>query len=195
MDCSKDIILQNERISLHPMAKSHAEMLLKFVLEEPEIWTYSLKHLKTELDLKSYIQVGLDARAMGITYPFVVFDKSKQAFAGSTRFYNIDTTHKTAMLGYTWYGKEFQGTGLNKNAKYILLSYAFETLGFERIEFRADVNNARSIQAMKSIGCTLEGVLRSNFVIDDKRRDSVVLSILKEEWFAKIKQQLNDAIQ
>ena len=57
-------------------------------------------------------------------------------------------------LGYTWYGKEFQGTGLNKHCKYLLLEFAFEKMQVERVEFRADANNEKSIAAMKSIGCT-----------------------------------------
>ncbi len=94
-------------------------------------------------------------------------------------------------LGYTWYGGAYQGTGLNKHCKYLLLQFIFETMQAERLEFRADNNNARSIAAMKSIGCTVEGVLRSNVVRPDGgRRDSIVLSILKDEWFNGGKQNL-----
>ena len=63
-------------------------------------------------------------------------------------------------LGYTWYGTEFQRTGLNRNCKYLLLYYAFDMLGVDRVEFRADLRNVKSIQAMKQIGCTQEGILR-----------------------------------
>jgi RimJ/RimL family protein N-acetyltransferase len=95
-------------------------------------------------------------------------------------------------LGYTWYGKDFQGTGLNKHCKYLLLQFAFETLGMERVEFRADKNNSRSIAAMKSIGCVVEGVLRSQMpkYNTTERRDSIVLSILKGEWFDHVKEEL-----
>ena len=89
------------------------------------------------------------------------------------------------------YGKRFQGTGLNKHCKYLLLEFAFEQLNMERVEFRADNQNLRSIAAMKSIGCTQEGVLRSNtYKSDGTRRDSIVLSILKEEWYQYIKSDL-----
>jgi RimJ/RimL family protein N-acetyltransferase len=63
----------------------------------------------------------------GSEYGFAVFDK-KNKFAGSTSFYNIDLDEKTLKLGYTWYGKEFQGTGLNKHCKYLLLEFAFEKI-------------------------------------------------------------------
>ena len=93
-------------------------------------------------------------------------------------------------IGYTWYGEEFQRTGLNRNSKQLLLCYAFETLEAERVEFRADLRNKKSIQAMKSIGCVEEGVLRSNCSTTSGRRDSIVLSILKSEWKKKVKAQL-----
>ncbi|WP_232335693.1 GNAT family N-acetyltransferase [Mucilaginibacter arboris] len=94
-------------------------------------------------------------------------------------------------MGYTWYGKAFQGTGLNKHCKFLLLQFAFEKIGVERVEFRADNNNKRSIAAMQSIGCTVEGVLRSHAPTHDgKRRDSIILSILKDEWFGTVKEAL-----
>ena len=124
-------------------------------------------------------------------YPFIVFDKNTQQYAGSTRFYDIQVANKTLQLGYTWYGKAFQGTGLNKNCKLLLLQFAFEELGMERVEFRADNNNERSKAAMKSIGCMEEGVLRSHApYITGVRRDSVILSILKSEWDGSVKEKL-----
>ena len=112
----------------------------------------------------------------------MVFDKKNQKIAGCTRFYGIDFHHKTLSIGYTWYGKEFQRSGLNRHCKLLLLTHAFEALSMERVEFRADAKNAKSIAAMKGIGCTLEGTLRNNCTAEYGRRDSVVLSIIKSEW-------------
>ncbi|WP_333854313.1 GNAT family N-acetyltransferase [Epilithonimonas sp.] len=123
---------------------------------------------------------------------FCCFYKKSNSFAGSTRFYNILSNQKTLEIGYTWYGKNFQGTGLNKNCKYLLLEFAFEKLLIERVGFIADFENKKSIAAMKSIGCKEEGILRSNiFKKDGTRRDSIVLSILKNEWSEDVKQKLN----
>ncbi len=125
-------------------------------------------------------------------YPFIVFDKRTNEYAGSTRFYDINEEFKTLQLGYTWYGEKFRGTGLNKHCKFLLLCFAFEELGMERFELRADNNNERSIAAMKSIGCKVDGVLRSNMPTrdGDRRRDSIVLSILKHEWFSTVRENL-----
>ncbi|GEQ87370.1 GCN5 family acetyltransferase [Patiriisocius marinistellae] len=193
MITSETVQLENARVLLRPLVAKDASALLGFVKEESEIWTYSLRQLQTTSDLNDYISEALRLKKLGSTYAFTVFDKLKKQYAGCTRFYNIDDVHKTLMLGYTWYGKEFQGTGLNKNVKLLLLEYAFEILQMERVEFRADVNNLRSIRAMKSIGCKEEGVLRQNFAIANKRRDSIILSIIKTEW-AECKQLLLKSI-
>ncbi|MGB1033251.1 MAG: GNAT family N-acetyltransferase, partial [Flavobacteriales bacterium] len=89
-----------------------------------------------------------------------------------------------------WIGKKFQGTGLNKNCKFLLLEQAFEQMNMQRVEFRADNNNQLSIAAMKSLGCIEEGVLRSNCMGITGRRRSIVLSILKDEWFNTVKANL-----
>ena len=87
-------------------------------------------------------------------------------------------------MGYTWYGKNFQRTGLNRHCKLLLLNFAFEDWGMERVEFRAHAANERSIDAMKAIGCIEEGILRNDMPLaDGTRRNSIVLSILKDEWY------------
>jgi RimJ/RimL family protein N-acetyltransferase len=94
-------------------------------------------------------------------------------------------------LGYTWYGKQFQRTGLNRHCKLLMLGFAFETWGMERVEFRADAKNERSVRAMKEIGCIEEGVLRSSSPsAAGGRRDAIVLSILKPEWINGGKEKL-----
>jgi N-acetyltransferase len=146
--------------------------------------------------MKDYISAALNGRANGLEYPFIVFDKHTKQYAGSTRFYDIQMHNKSMQLGYTWYGKAFQGTGLNKNGKLLLLQFAFETLGLERVEFRADNNNERSKAAMRSIGCVEEGVLRSHVATyTNMRRNSIILSILKKEWETVVKGLLMEKVK
>lgn len=182
MNFESDIILENERVRLSPLKKSDFELLLPYSLNEPEIWDYSLLPGDGAKNLNIYIDLAIEARDNKTSYAFLVYDKEKQEVAGTTRFYDVQPTHNTVQLGYTWYGKEFQRTGLNRQCKLLMLTYAFEQLNMDRVEFRADTNNARSIAAMKAIGCTPEGILRSNCASPSGRRDSIVLSILKNEW-------------
>jgi RimJ/RimL family protein N-acetyltransferase len=195
IDFTEDYILENEIVLLRPLCMADLVNLMKFSEKEPELWTYSLLTAAGQENLKKYIQAAELGRSQQKEYAFIVFDKRRNEYAGSTRFYDIQLMYQTVQLGYTWYGREFQGTGLNKNCKYLLLEFAFEKWNVERVEFRADNNNERSIAAMKSIGCTVEGVLRSNVPKrEGGRRDSIVLSILKSEWQNGIKDNLKRRI-
>jgi len=192
---SKNFLLEDERVLLRPLEATDLQYLLIFSLNEPEIWKYSLTSAAGKENLENYISKALEGKAAQKEYPFIVFDKKNQIYAGCTRFYDIQTAYQTLQLGYTWYGKDFQGTGLNKHCKYLLLEFAFEQLKMLRVEFRADNNNKRSIAAMKSIGCIEEGVLRKNVPTSTgARRDSIVLSILKEEWDSHVKNDLSEKI-
>ena len=191
-DCSKNYFLEDDRVLLRPLQQEDFNYLLPFALKEPVLWNYSLVSAAGEEGLQNYMNITFKARDEGKEYPFIVYDKQTNEYAGSTRFYDIQNDLQTVQLGYTWYGKKFQGTGLNKHCKYLLLTFAFEQIGMERFELRADNNNERSISAMKSLGCKVDGILRSNMPTRTPglRRDSIVLSILKDEWFGEIKEKL-----
>lgn len=188
----QNLLLEDETVLLRSLEETDVENLLEISINEPESWKYSLVRADGQENLENYIRIALKARENETEFPFIVYDKKSGKYAGSTRFYDINFEFKTLQLGYTWYGKQFRGTGLNKHCKFLLLQFAFETLGMERVEFRADSNNQRSIAAMKSIGCKVEGVLRSHMptFASEVRRDSIVLSILKSEWLYEVKDNL-----
>ena len=190
-DAAIDYILEDERVILKPLATTHLDALLPYAINEPDTWTYSLVSAAGKDGMINYINAALDGKATGKEYPFIVYDKLTNSYAGCTRFYDIQVQNKTLQLGYTWYSEKFRGTGLNKHCKFLLLNLAFENLNIERVEFRADARNQRSVAAMKSIGCTVDGILRSNLPSPDGgRRDSIILSILKDEWYSTVKQHL-----
>lgn len=194
-DFSTDYILEDDFVKLRPLNENDFDHLVRFAFNEPDIWKFSLVSVAGENGLRNYIDAAIAARKEKKEYPFIVFDKRLQKYAGSTRFYDIQLQNQTLQLGYTWYGKDFQGTGLNKHCKFLLLQFAFEEMGMERVEFRANNNNKRSIAAMKSIGCTIEGVLRSHAPLPNgSRRDTIVLSILKDDWFDTVKEALESKI-
>jgi RimJ/RimL family protein N-acetyltransferase len=143
-------------------------------------------------NLTTYIEATLKNRANKTEYPFIVFDKRQQHYAGSTRLCEINTALQTTRLGYTWYGKKFQGTGLNKHCKYLLFNFASNKIGFERIGMGAYTENLRSIAAMKTVGCQVEGTLRGVFPDENGtgRKDILMLSILKNEWLEREKEKL-----
>lgn len=186
-----DHVLEDGRVLLRPLQETDLEHLLPYAINEPDTWYYSHKSARGEQGMRDYINSGIVNRTAGKEYAFIVFDKVTGKYAGSTRFYDIQADNDTLQLGYTWYGEAYRGTGLNKHCKFLLLQLAFETMGMLRVEFRADAKNERSVAAMKSIGCTVEGILRSNmWLADGARRDSIVLSILKDEWENGVKENL-----
>jgi RimJ/RimL family protein N-acetyltransferase len=190
-----NLVLENESALLRPLQENDLECLLPFAEQEPEIWIYSASSPAGANGMTGYIEHAIRQRDLQKEYPFVIFDKLANAYAGCSRFYDIQISYKTTQLGYTWYGKKFQRTGLNRNCKLLMLTYAFEIWGMERVEFRADANNQQSITAMIHIGCTVEGILRNNMpTISGGRRNSIVLSILKNEWFDSVKKNLTGKI-
>jgi len=186
-----NVTLEDERVLLRPLEENDYKNLLPFALNEHGLWLYSLVRPEGEEGLKDYMNIAFKEKAAGKEFPFIVFDKKTNEYAGSTRFYDINFPYKTIQLGYTWYAKKFHGTGVNKHCKFLLLQFAFENLEMERVEFRADARNAKSIAAMKSVGCKVDGILRSNMpTVEGERRDSIILSILKDEWFKEVKHSL-----
>jgi RimJ/RimL family protein N-acetyltransferase len=190
-DAGKEYILEDDNVLLRPLAADDIEHLLPFAINEPDTWRFSNVNAAGADGMKKYVDDAVAAKQTGKEYPFIVFDKRTNTYAGCTRFYDIQQAQHTLQLGYTWYGEKYRGTKLNKHCKFLLLSFAFEVVGAERVEFRADNNNQRSIAAMKSIGCQVEGVLRRLTIKPDgNRRDTIVLSILKSEWFGGVKDNL-----
>ena len=187
-DTSKDYILEDERVLLRPIEAGDFDYLLVFSENEPQLWKYALISGATPENLRLYIDSAIQKRLAKTQYSFIVFDKKTNEYVGCTRFYEISNATQSALLGYTWYGQNFQGTGINKHCKALMLEFAFETCGFERIEFRADAANQQSIRALLKIGCKLEGILRSHIPrLLGGRRDTAVLSILRNEWFDEVK--------
>lgn len=183
LDVQSEIILENSRAILRPLKPSDVVNLKEVALGNPGLMQYSPTPVQTEEDLQEYIHTALRARNSGIRYPFSVFDKDTNQYAGSTSLGNISNKDLRVEIGWTWIGREFQRTGLNRNCKYLLLEYIFEELEFERTELKTDARNRQSRTAIEAIGGIYEGTLRSHTLMSDgHRRDTVYYSILKNEW-------------
>lgn len=178
-----DIVLENERALLRPMKEEDWDELLPVALPDPTLVQYSPSQIHSEGLLKKYIRQALSDRETGFRYAFTIFDKAANRVAGSTSFGSISNKDKRIEIGWTWIGREFQKTGLNRACKALMLQYVFETLQFERLEFRTDERNEASRAAIEKIGGTFEGILRSHMLMPDGfRRNTVYYSILREEW-------------
>lgn len=193
-DFNTDYVLETNAVQLRPLAITDIDHLANFSINEPEIWKFNAGGAPGIENLKKYIAAAVRQREEKKEYPFIVWDKRTGAYAGCTRYYNIDFERSIIEVGFTWYGRQFQGTGLNKHCKYLLFDFAFDKLGMERVGLGANSKNERSINAMKSVGCTVEGILRSRgYDQAGQRIDSIILSILKDEWLHEWKEKLHQA--
>lgn len=133
-------------------------------------------------DVGVWVNAALEKHAQGIEVPFVVRDASGEV-VGSTRFYDVDPSVPKLSIGYTWYAPRVQRTGLNTEAKLLLLTHAFETLGCVSVYLETSWFNHASRAAIARLGAKQEGVLRNHRRhADGTLRDTVVFSILDSEW-------------
>lgn len=177
-----NIILENERAILIPF-ENERNIELKEIIFDDEIWKYMGIYVRNDQDFKSYIQNTLQQKEAGICYPFLIIDKATNKVAGSTRYGYLNHASQKCEIGWTWYGKAFQGTGLNKACKFELLNFGFEKIQFRRIQFSADLENLRSQKAIEKLGAKKEGIFRYNYVDSEgKSKDDVYYSVILEEW-------------
>ncbi len=175
--------LAGQFVTLIPLTESHREILRPLV-EDANIWAY-MPSISTGKYFNDWFDKALSAQTSGSQMPFVVLRNHDQIIVGSTRFYNIDYDNKRLHIGYTWYVQEARGSQINPEAKWLLLKLAFESLDVNRVEFNADARNLRSCAAIEKLGAIKEGVLRKHMLVhNDYVRDTVVFSIIKDQWLA-----------
>ncbi|QCR21061.1 GNAT family N-acetyltransferase [Pontibacter sp. SGAir0037] len=179
---TETIQLEDQRVLLRPFQLNDLEQLKAMALDE-EIWRYMPGKISSEAELQKWGEQNVSDRVECRRYAFVIIDKATGALAGSTSYGNISPADKRLEIGWTWLGKDYRGSGLNKHCKFLLLHYAFEVLEYERVELKTDVLNMRSRKAMLKLGATEEGTLRSHTQMHDgRRRDTIYYSILRPEW-------------
>lgn len=177
-----NIFLENNRARLEPLTEAHYSELLPIALHK-ELWEFTGSKVNNEADFERYFKQALKERAAGSSYPFAIFDKQHNCYAGCTRFGNISLENKRVEIGWTWYLPSLQRSGINKSCKFLLLSFGFETLQLNRIELKTSIYNLKSQGAMLKIGAVKEGILRRHFINEDGVvRDTVYFSFIHEEW-------------
>jgi len=183
LDFDKEIVLENARVLIRPLVSEDTNSLLNVATEDKNLNRFSPIQVSSHELLSQYIEISLKDRRQGLRYPFAIYDKHLNAYAGSTSFLNISNRDKRLEIGATWIGNQFQRTGLNRNCKFLLLSHAFDHLEFERVELKTDERNIKSRAAIEAIGGQQEGILRSHTVMSDGfRRNTVYYGILSGDW-------------
>lgn len=175
-------ILENDLVRLEPLEEHHFELLLPVAMES-SLWLFTTAKIISEQDFKNYFNTAIEDKKNKRSYPFAYFNKVLNQYVGCTRFGNIDFANKKMEIGWTWLQPSLQGTGFNKHCKFLLLSFVFETLDLNRIEFKTNLLNLKSQKALMKIGAKQEGVFRKHIINDDGIvRDSVYFSIINDDW-------------
>ena len=181
-------ILVAGRVRLEPLEEAHRDGLAR-AADDPQIWTH-LPHDGAGAGFDGLFDASLRLAQGGREAIWAVRTLSDGALVGSTRYLAIEPAHRRLEIGYTWYAQSVWATQVNPACKLALMRYAFETLGFNRVELKTDNLNLRSQAAIAALGATREGVFRAHMVRrDGSLRDSVYFSVVRAEWPA-VRQRL-----
>jgi len=178
---TKPLTLRGQHVHLEPLSTTHADGL-RAATQDGALWQRWYTNVPAPAMVDSYIAAALAMQDDGKALAFAVRDASGDV-VGSTRYYDVDPGVPRVSIGYTWYAERAQRTGLNTEAKLLLLEHAFETLGCVAVAFETSWFNQASRNAIARLGAHQDGVLRSHKRhADGSVRDTVVFSIIASEW-------------
>ncbi|NRD75718.1 GNAT family N-acetyltransferase [Shewanella sp. VB17] len=173
--------LTGDFVTLEPLSVSHIQDLQQAVLDG-ESWKLWFASVPSPDAMTAYVDDAILAAKNG-DIAFAVRCNQTNNIVGTTRFYNVDSKHKRAMLGYTWYSSSVRRTPVNTECKLLLLSYLFEKHSAIAVEFRTHFFNHNSRKAIERLGAKQDGILRNHQILKDGSiRDTVVYSIIATEW-------------
>lgn len=173
--------LDGAHITLEPVTETMRDEMQAMVEGDPEAWSILLTNGQGAA-FDSYFAEMCGPKASPTRIAYALRTKSDGRIVGTTSFYDISPQHGTLEIGGTYYHADARGGLVNPEAKYLLLSHAFES-GALRVQLRTDARNARSQAAIAKLGAVREGVIRRQFITwNGYPRDSVIYSIIAEEW-------------
>lgn len=177
------VTLNGKIVRLEPLGLDHTSDLLAAAAHD-EIWAYLDEPTPRTADMvESLIRDALDDQDRGARLPFAIVDVASGRAVGSTSYIDIRPHDRGVEIGWTWMTPSQWGTGANTEAKFLLLSHAFEEQNAGRVAIKTDSRNQRSQRAIEKMGATREGVWRNHRILSDGTyRHSVYYSIIDTEW-------------
>lgn len=181
-DKFQPITLTGHHVQLTPLSVDHQEGL-RSAVRDGNLWELWYTSIPSPEGMLAEIQRRLALQEAGSMLPFAIINRATGEVVGMITYMNIDQTTPRVEIGSTWYAKRVQRTALNTEAKLLLLTHAFETLGCVAVEFRTHFMNQQSRRAIERLGAKLDGILRNHFLTENGTlRDTCVYSILISEW-------------
>jgi RimJ/RimL family protein N-acetyltransferase len=171
-------------VRLVPLDEHYREPLREAAKLDEGIWQYfPLTFNGAGDDFDEWFHHALARYRADEHFPFAVVRRSDDKILGTTRFYDMSAIHGRLAVGSTWYVPEARGSLINAEVRWLTLSHAFDVWAVNRVELITDPRNLASRAAMKLLGAVQEGVIRRHLIYKDGRvRDSVLFSIIREEW-------------
>ena len=178
------VTLEGSAVRLEPLRREHAKLFWEIAKNDLEdIFRWIPYSMKTPHDFERLIENAFAEQERGESVVFATVERDSGRTLGSTRFMNIDRTNRRVEIGSTWIAPAWQRTGVNTEAKYLMLRHAFEVWKCMRVELKTDALNQKSRNAILRIGAKEEGTLRRHLLTSTGRvRDTVYFSILDSEW-------------
>jgi RimJ/RimL family protein N-acetyltransferase len=180
----RPITLAGRWVRLEPVRPGHAADLWDALRQDPSVWRWMPRSRPDSVaEMEALLAADLGAQARGEVVVFTQLEPASGRAVGSTSYLNISRRDRGLEIGSTWLGRPWQRTGINTEAKYLLLRHAFEELGAARVQLKTDGRNLQSQAAIERLGAVREGVLRRHMLVHDGvLRDTVMYSILDGEW-------------
>ena len=169
-------------VRLEPLGPQHADDLAAFASDE-RIWTYLDEPTPWDrAAVESFIAAARADQDRYARLRYAVVDQTTAQAIGSTSYIDIRPADRGVEIGWTWISPAAWGTGANTEAKYLLLSHAFDA-GAIRVAIKTDLRNTRSQRAIDHLGATREGVWRNHRILSTgEYRHSVYYSVIDSEW-------------
>ncbi len=165
---------------LEPLGEEHLGPLLEIATANPEVYRFTSTPT-TAAEAEAYFARAFRERDAGTAYPFVLLVDGQ--IVGTSRYSSLNTANRNCELGFTWLAPSAQGTAVNLESKYLMLTYAFETLDLLRVYFYTDARNTRSERAIRKLGAVFEGTMRAERVMKDGHiRDTLLFSVIYSDW-------------
>ena len=175
--------MRGEHVILEPLDMSHVDELFA-ATRHSGVWSHlGSPQPRDRHGMAALVAEALEAAGRGERVPWVQRHAGTGAVIGSTSYYQLSRENRTVAIGYTFLGQPWWRTGVNTEAKLLLLERAFDELGSVRVVWHTDIRNERSQRAIERLGARREGVLRMHKQRPDGSwRDTVQYSMTEDEW-------------
>lgn len=174
-------VLAGDHVILRPMVCADGPAIVA-AASDGKLWELFYTAVPGPETIEAYLDTAEAETVYGRAMPFVAIDKASGKTVGATRYMRMKADAKRLEIGTTFYAQSAQRSPINTEAKLLLLTHAFEVMGCMCVQFRTDALNFASQRAIERLGAKRDGLLRNHSILNGRNRDTVVYSIIANEW-------------